>query len=116
MEYKDEIFIVGGDFNVAPYQHDTYIADYNGIMASLEERRLINELRKVGYIDALAEKGFTWWDYRRSGFQKDNGFRLDQFYLSPKTSTSFANGEVIRYARGLQRPSDHAPIECEIKI
>ena len=116
LQFKDEIFVAGGDFNVAPHAVDTYIKGYEDIMASPAERKLISDIREAGFSDALQNKGFTWWDYRRAGFQKDNGFRLDHFYLSPKAAEIFSSGEVVRYARGLVRPSDHAPIECEINI
>ena len=113
LQYKNEIFVIGGDFNVAPHENDTYLENYEGIMCSPEERRLISEIREAGFADALADKGYTWWDYRRFGFKKDNGFRLDHFYLSLEAQKIFSEGEVVRFARGLPRPSDHAPIQAD---
>lgn len=115
-EYKNEIFVIGGDFNVAPYENDTYLENYNEIMCSAAERKLIAEIREANFTDALADKGFTWWDYRGFEFKKNKGFRLDHFYLSPPAQEIFSDGEVLKFARGLPRPSDHAPIQCNLEL
>ncbi|MDR2794811.1 MAG: endonuclease/exonuclease/phosphatase family protein [Holosporaceae bacterium] len=115
--FADEIFVAGGDFNVAPYPQDAPTPDHKGIMCSEPERDLIKNIRDAGFSDILEQKGRTWWDYRRpSNFAQDVGFRLDHFYLSSKANELFKNGEVIRFARELPRPSDHAPIICELSI
>ncbi|MDR2724283.1 MAG: exodeoxyribonuclease III [Holosporaceae bacterium] len=115
LDFKNEIFIAGGDYNVAPYPKDIYIDGYEGIAGSMSEREAIKCLRDVGYKDPLEDQGFTWWSYRQRGFEKDNGFRIDQFYLSPQAQELFCDGGVLRYARKLNKPSDHAPILCELK-
>jgi exodeoxyribonuclease-3 len=116
LDFKDEIFIGGGDFNVGPHPHDIYISGYAGIAASPPERELIKAIREAGFQDILQDKGYTWWDYRHRGFAKDHGFRLDHFYLSEKARKLFGSGDVIRAARDMERPSDHAPILCELRI
>ncbi|MDR2681972.1 MAG: endonuclease/exonuclease/phosphatase family protein [Holosporaceae bacterium] len=115
--FRNEAFIAGGDFNVAPYPNDAPTPEHDGIMCSDPERNLIKEIRDAGFADVLAPQGRTWWDYRRpSNFKNDIGFRLDHFYLSSKANDILKNGEVLRFARELPRPSDHAPIMCELKI
>ncbi|MDR2107218.1 MAG: exodeoxyribonuclease III [Holosporaceae bacterium] len=116
LDFKDEFFVVGGDFNVAPYPRDVYTDGYDGIAATSRERELIKALRETGFRDVLEDKGYTWWDYRSRGFSNDRGFRLDHFYLSEKACDTFVDGDVIRSARGAERPSDHAPVLCELKI
>lgn len=113
---KDEIFVAGGDFNVAPHASDSYDADADGILCSPRERQSIAQLREAGFSDILADKGYTWWNYRHGAFTKDIGLRIDHFYLSKMAQDAFVDGEVIKSARALQRPSDHAPIMCELKI
>lgn len=112
--YRDEVFVFGGDFNVGPYPCDIYIKGYDGIAGSERERIAIEELRNIGYKDELENCGFTWWSYRQRGFKKDNGFRLDHFYLSHKAHQLYVNGGVLRDVREYERPSDHAPIFCEL--
>ncbi|MDR1551774.1 MAG: exodeoxyribonuclease III [Holosporaceae bacterium] len=111
---KGEIFVAGGDYNVAPYPQDIYIEGYDGITASQREREAVKCFRDIGYQDPLEDNGYTWWSYRQCGFKKNNGFRIDQFYLSPRAQKLFTGGSVLRYARELNRPSDHAPIACEL--
>jgi exodeoxyribonuclease-3 len=113
--FKNEAFIAAGDFNVAPYPNDVYIESYDGIAGTMRERSLIKNIRDAGFRDILENNGFTWWDYRRNGFQKDQGFRLDHFYLSEKACGMFKDGNVIRSARKLEKPSDHAPILIDLR-
>ncbi|MDR3155848.1 MAG: exodeoxyribonuclease III [Holosporaceae bacterium] len=113
--FCNEVFIAGGDFNVAPHKTDTHNSSLEGIMCSPREREAIRNIRDAGFCDALDQKGFTWWDYRhRNFFRNDIGYRIDQFYLSNAARQLFLDGDVLRFARALPRPSDHAPIMCEI--
>ena len=117
LSFKNEIFIAGGDFNVAPYHGDSWDMRSDGITCSPRERNGICRIREVGFTDALEDKGYTWWDYRHpAAFRKDLGLRIDHFYLSQAAQDMFIGGEVLRSVRALQRPSDHAPIICELKI
>ncbi|MDR1333649.1 MAG: endonuclease/exonuclease/phosphatase family protein [Holosporaceae bacterium] len=114
-DFQNEIFVAGGDYNVGPYPQDIYLKGYDGIIASPREREAIKCLRDIGYKDPLEDQGFTWWSYRQFDFKKDNGYRIDQFYLSSGAQKLFSEGGVLRYARELTRPSDHAPIVCVLK-
>jgi exodeoxyribonuclease-3 len=112
--FHDEIFVAGGDFNVTPYPSDSYDIKNEGLLCSPRERNAIRQIREAGFKDALEDKGFTWWDYRHVAFKKNLGLRIDQFYLSPGAQNAFVDGDVLRDVRALPRPSDHAPIICEI--
>lgn len=116
LSLKNEIFVIGGDFNVAPYPCDIYIKGYEGITASPAERNAIAQIRAADFKDVLEGKGHTWWSYRQRGFKPNNGFRIDQFYLSPKAQQIFIDGKVLTDIRTQTRPSDHAPIYCELNI
>ena len=112
---QNEIFVVGGDFNVAPYPCDVYIENYTDITASPPERDAVARIRMLNYKDVLETCGHTWWSYRQRGFKPDRGFRIDHFYLSPKAQEQFIDGGVLIDVRQQQRPSDHAPIICRLK-
>jgi exodeoxyribonuclease-3 len=116
MNLKNEIYVVGGDFNVAPYPKDVYIKNYNGIAGSEPERQAIANIRDIGFNDMLSNCGYTWWSYRQRDFKLNNGFRLDHFYMSPKAQNLFVNGRVLTEVREQKRPSDHAPIYCELNL
>jgi exodeoxyribonuclease-3 len=117
IDFRNEIFIAGGDFNVAPHKSDTHNPLFEGIICSPREREAIKGIRDAGFCDVLDQKGFTWWDYRHRGsFSQDLGYRIDQFYLSDPARQLFAGGDVLRFTREWPRPSDHAPIMCEINL
>ena len=115
-KFDNDLFVLGGDFNVGPYPRDIYIPNYDGIAGSAPERAEIEKLRETGFIDLLKDKGFTWWSYRQRDFKRNNGFRLDHFYVKQKTHELVTNSQVLTDIRELERPSDHAPIMCDIKI
>lgn len=116
LQFKDEVFIAGGDFNVTPHAIDACDMISEGILCSSKEREAISQIRKAGFKDALEGKGYTWWDYRHGAFRRNLGLRIDHFYLSQKAQDIFVDGEVLKSVRALQRPSDHAPIICELRI
>ncbi len=116
LRFKDEVFIAGGDFNVTPRPSDSCDMGADGILCSPREREAISQIRKAGFKDTLEDKGYTWWDYRHGAFRRNLGLRIDHFYLSQKAQDIFVNGEVLKSIRALQRPSDHAPIICELRI
>ena len=84
------------------------------LCCSPQERDAVKQLRDAGFCDPLQDKGFTWWDYRFGAFKRNIGLRIDQFYLSQKANKLFVNGDVLKAARAMEKPSDHAPIICEI--
>lgn len=114
--FGNELFVAGGDFNVAPYPQDACeeaMCD-DMLCCSPQERDAVKQLRDAGFCDPLQDKGFTWWDYRFGAFKRNIGLRIDQFYLSQKANELFVNGDVLKAARAMEKPSDHAPIICEI--
>lgn len=117
LQFGNEIFIAGGDFNVAPYPRDACeeIDCEAMLCCSPKEREAVKQLRDAGFSDPLDDKGFTWWDYRMGAFKRNIGLRIDQFYLSQKANDRFVSGEVLKSVRALPKPSDHAPIFCEIQ-
>lgn len=118
MLFSGELFIAGGDFNVAPYVGDacgSVTGRLDMLCCSPPEREAIKQLRDAGFVDPLSDKGFTWWDYRFGAFKRNVGMRIDQFYLSKRANDLFLGGDVLRKARTLEKPSDHAPILCELK-
>lgn len=116
LRFSNELFIAGGDFNVAPYPEDACqeAVCEDTLCCSPKERDAVKQLRDIGFSDPLRGKGFTWWDYRFGSFKRNIGLRIDQFYLSSKVNDLFIGGDVLKSARALQKPSDHAPILCEI--
>ena len=70
----------------------------------------------AGYRDALrkfTQEGghYTWWDYRRRGFERGNrGLRIDHVLMSPPALEACTAFDVDVDARRGPKPSDHAPV------
>lgn len=109
----------GGDYNVAPSDADVWDAKIwkDRILCTPEERLWFRTLMAQGLYDPLdtwpdaSEKNdFTWWDYKTKGFQKERGLRIDHMLLSPWAADWLQEAKVLADFRGLERPSDHAPV------
>lgn len=120
----DEQFIIGGDFNIAPTDEDVYAPDLwrEQVLCSTSERAAWRKITYLGLTDALIQfdgnqtkNPYTWWNYRIP-FVKDCGLRIDHLLLSPNATDSLKSSKVHKYMRGLERASDHAPVECVITI
>ncbi|WP_031933791.1 exodeoxyribonuclease III [Candidatus Hepatobacter penaei] len=118
LQGPDEV-IVGGDFNIAPFESDVYDASLwsNRILCSDEERAWFRRLLNRGFYDPLQASvtkdqtnPFTWWDYRTRGFEEDRGLRIDHLLLSPGVAQRALSAHVDRHTRGWEKPSDHAPV------
>ncbi len=114
--------IVMGDFNIAPTDNDVHnpLSWKGKILCTDQERAAFQMLLQLGLIDALRieaqPKGlFTWWDYRQGGFEKNSGIRIDHLLLSKVLSRRYQTSMVHLYYRGLERPSDHAPVSVLFK-
>lgn len=106
-----------GDFNVAPDDRDVWAPDrFRGrIMFSDAEHQLWRALLELGLTDLQrhfsdAPGLYTFWDYRRLGFQKNNGWRIDHFLAAPDAVARATGFEVDREERKGKQPSDHAPV------
>ena len=121
--FRDEIQVVlAGDFNVIPQDIDCY--DPQGwegdALTRFESRAAFNRLSLLGYTDALRachpeQVLYSYWDYQAGAWQKDNGVRIDHLMLSPEAADRLVAAEVDKGPRGLEKPSDHAPVWVELR-
>jgi len=115
--------VVLGDFNIAPEDRDVYDAEKWGddILCSPLERAALGELLKLGLTDVYRnfeqpEKAFSWWDYRRAGFQRNAGLRIDLILTSDTMSAACQASYIDREPRTWERPSDHTPVIAEFSL
>ena len=114
--------VVLGDFNIAPDErdvHDPVLWNDGHILTSTAEREALRRLCMLGLHDAFrlhSEGGgeFSWWDYRQAAFRRNLGLRIDHVLLSPQLARSCTSCTIDLAPRRLERPSDHAPVVCEI--
>ncbi len=115
--------VVLGDFNIAPEDRDVYDAEKWGddILCSPLERGALSELLKLGLTDVYRnfeqpEKAFSWWDYRRAGFQRNAGLRIDLILTSDTMTAACQASYIDREPRAWERPSDHTPVIAEFSL
>jgi exodeoxyribonuclease-3 len=112
--------ILLGDLNIAPYENDVW--SHRQLLKVVShtpvETEGLERLRCSGrWIDAVRHyvpadrKLYTWWSYRAADWNaSDRGRRLDHIWVTPALAPQLAGIEVVRAARGWQRPSDHVPV------
>ncbi len=61
------------------------------------------------------ERIYTFWNYWRGAFERDAGLRIDHLLLSPKLAKRLVAAGVDRFARAMDKTSDHAPTWVELK-
>lgn len=120
----EEVFLLGGDFNIAPQDEDVYDPQewHEKILCSTPEREGLRALAYLGLTDALRALHpqendlYTWWDYQRGAWQNNEGLRIDHFLLSPQAADCLTEAFVDKEVRGLEKASDHAPVICRLSV
>lgn len=121
----EEAFVLAGDYNVIPQAEDAHDPKaWEGDALFLPETRAaFRELLNLGLTDAIRQAHpraacFTFWDYQRGAWEKDNGIRIDHLLLSPQAADRFKDAGVDRKERNPAssdvKPSDHVPVWVEI--
>ena len=113
--------ILAGDYNVMPHEVDCYDPDaWKGdALWHPDSRAAFFKLAHLGYTDAIRAihptgAQYSYWDYQRGAWQRDNGIRIDHLMLSPEAATQLLSAGVDKEPRGWERPSDHTPVWCEL--
>lgn len=112
--------ILVGDLNIAPHEHDVWSHKQMLKVIShtpVETEGLLTVMAEGGWLDVMRqhvphhEKLYTWWSYRAKDWSAaDRGRRLDHVWTSPDLGPHLVAVEVLREARGWERPSDHVPV------
>jgi len=116
----EEALILGGDYNVIPADIDCHdpAAWMDDALTQPESRARLRTLINLGLTDALRvyhkETIYSYWDYQRGAWQKDNGIRIDHLLCSPQATDRLKDAGVDRTPRGKEKPSDHTPVWCEL--
>ena len=117
---EHERFVVVGDYNIAPDDRDVHNPkSWEGrIICSEPERAAFRRLLEAGLSDTFRlfeqpERIFSWWDYRRFGFKKNMGLRIDHILVSEALKRDCRASWIDKVPRGWERPSDHAPAAAE---
>tara|TARA_Y100001949_G_scaffold165025_1_gene160398 strand:- start:24 stop:839 length:816 start_codon:yes stop_codon:yes gene_type:complete len=137
MKYIDEYFtpesqlVIMGDMNISPEDTDIGIGEPNrkrwlktGKCSFLpEEREWYEKLLSWGLTDSYRHQNpdssefFSWFDYRSKGFNDDpkRGLRIDHILVTAPLVEQIESTGISYDIRGMEKPSDHAPIWLSLK-
>ena len=120
---SEEPVVMLGDFNVIPEPRDAahperWTEDALFLPPTRAAfRRIVNQ----GWTDAIrigdphAGRGpFTFWDYQRQSWERDNGIRIDHILLSPQAADRMRGAGIDRDQRAGDKPSDHVPVWVDL--
>ena len=109
-----------GDMNVAHHEIDLKNPKTNRMNAGFtdEERACFTRLLDSGFVDTFryfypdAEGKYSWWSYRFRAREKNAGWRIDYFIVSPSLKEKLRKADIHADIMG----SDHCPVELQIAI
>ena len=115
---NNELIIITGDFNIIPENIDAYDSEkyLNDALFRIEIRKKYREMINLGLIDIFRnfnkqEGHYTFWDYMKGSWQKNNGLRIDHMLISHSLIDNVKKIEIIKNIRSQIKPSDHVPLE-----
>lgn len=111
-----------GDFNIIPFDKDNgdpSIVEGVSTHVSPEERAAFFALESAGLTDVvrpLIPEGFTYWDYQRLKFPRNEGVRIDFILGSEPFANAVSAAKIHRDERKGEQPSDHVPVAVDLSL
>jgi exodeoxyribonuclease-3 len=120
---SEEIALMTGDYNVIPEVRDAenpknWVKDALFLPQTREAwRRIVN----LGFSDAIretnqADQVYSFWDYQRGAWERNDGIRIDHFLLTPQAADRLEAAGIDSNVRGREKPSDHVPVWVVLDI
>ncbi|PZO67035.1 MAG: exodeoxyribonuclease III [Paracoccus denitrificans] len=112
-----------GDYNIIPEPRDAAKPEawVDDALFLPESRAAFRRIVNQGWTDALRVRDmagtrgpFTFWDYQRQSWDRDNGIRIDHLLLSPQAADLMRDAGVDREQRAGEKPSDHVPVWVDL--
>ena len=114
---QEDPFLMAGDFNVIPQAIDAARPEAwrEDALFLPDTRAAYRRLLNLGLTDALRARSqaaelYTFWDFQRGAWQRNDGIRIDHVLLSPQAADLLADVGIDKAIRALEKPSDHVPI------
>ena len=118
--------IAVGDLNIAPLENDVW--DHKKMLdvvshTPIEVEKFTRFYNSVEWVDAIRhfvpeeKKLYSWWSYRAADWDTaDKGRRLDHVWVTKSLKSALKKHQILRDARGWERPSDHAPVVLDLSV
>lgn len=118
-----------GDFNIAADYRDVcdperwegtvlWNDEMRAAFGALEERGLVDAFRQTTDAGGL----YSWWDYRRLAFPKNQGLRIDYVMVTENLAGAITSAFIDRDQRKKSAcpdgtaPSDHVPVVVDLDL
>lgn len=118
--------VLAGDFNVAPDDQDAENPEKwaASVLCHGDARMALESIRDWGLVDVVRKHNpqgglYSWWDYRRLAFPRNDGLRIDHIFATmsvAETSTAAWVDRNQRKGRKTDIPSDHAPVVADFAL
>ncbi|HET8704988.1 MAG TPA: exodeoxyribonuclease III [Pseudomonadales bacterium] len=123
--------VVMGDLNISATDDDIGIGADNakrwlktGKCSFLpEEREWLNNLQSWGLVDTYRVQNpsglaMSWFDYRSRGFEDEpkRGLRIDSILVTDALKEKLLETGICLDIRGMEKPSDHAPVWAKFAL
>lgn len=118
MMAQEKSIVVCGDVNTAHHEIDLARPkaneDNSGFLP--EERAWLDKFVESGLIDTFRifnqePENYTWWDYKTKERERNVGWRIDYFYISPDLRPNLLDAAILYQYYG----SDHCPISILLR-
>ncbi|MCK0170687.1 exodeoxyribonuclease III [Aliiroseovarius sp. S1123] len=110
-------FLMAGDYNIIPQAEDAarpqdWVED---ALYRPESREAWRKILNLGLTEAFRARNqaleqYSFWDFQRGSWQRNDGIRIDHFLLSPECADLLVDCQIDKEVRGREKPSDHVPI------
>lgn len=117
----EEPLVLCGDYNVIPQAEDAanpkdWLED---ALYLPQTRAAYQRLLNLGLTDAIRARNpnpgtYTFWDFQRGAWERNNGIRIDHLLLSPQAADLLMDAGIDKAVRGRDKPSDHVPAWIEL--
>ena len=119
----EEIALMAGDYNVMPQAEDVARPDdwRDDALFMPETREAFQRILHLGFTDAVrtlnpGAETYTFWDYQAGAWRKNDGIGIDHILLTPQAADRLTGAGIEKHVRGGEKPSDHAPVWCELAL
>ncbi|MFC7407218.1 exodeoxyribonuclease III [Georgenia alba] len=107
-----------GDWNIAPRDEDVWdMSLFDGAThVSPPEREAFRAFEDIGFTEVTRDRvtQYTYWDYQRLRFPRNEGMRIDFVQASPALAARVTAASIERVERKGKAPSDHVPVVIEV--
>ena len=83
---------------------------------SAPEREAFAAFASDGWVEVTRERvtNYTYWDYQKLRFPKNEGMRIDFAYCSPALAARVSGAQIDRDERKGKGASDHVPVIVDV--